>query len=81
MIMDLSWRPSLDISINSCTPKDWFLSEPKKMHLPSAADMYDVIWQAGRGCFLYATDVARAYRQLPLDPGDWPLICFQFEGR
>ena len=30
---------------------------------------------------MWLIDVARAYRQLPLDPGDWPLICFQFEGR
>ena len=51
------------------------------MHLPSAGDYCDLIKSAGRGCYLYATDVARAYRQLPLDPADWPLVCFLFEGR
>ena len=24
--------------------------------------------------------MARAYRQFPLDPGDWLLVCFNFEG-
>ena len=51
------------------------------MHLSSASDFCDIIREAGRGCFLYATDVARPYRQLPLDPADWLLICFRFEGR
>ena len=36
--------------------------------------------QIGEGCFLYSADVALAYRQPPLDPGDWPLICFRFQG-
>ena len=51
------------------------------MHLPSAIDLCDLIKRAGKGCFLFATDVARAYRQLPLDPRNWPLVCFTFEGR
>ena len=51
------------------------------MHLPSASDFCDIIRKAERGCYLYATDMARAYRQLPLDPADWLLICFLFEGR
>ena len=29
---------------------------------------------------MFSTDVSQAYRQLPLDPGDWPLVCFIFEG-
>ena len=57
------------------------MGTPKKMHLPATGDLCDLIRRAGRGCFLFATDVARAYRQLPLDPADWPLVCFTFEGR
>ena len=33
------------------------------------------------GSFLFPKDVARAYRQLPLDPRDWPLVCFTVEDR
>ena len=29
---------------------------------------------------MYSADVVRAYRQLPLDPGDWPLVCFNVNG-
>ena len=29
---------------------------------------------------MFSSDVSRAYCQLPLDPGDWPLTCFTFEG-
>ena len=79
--MDLSWPLPPGISVNGCTPRDLFLGGMKKMHLPSGNDFCKLIRWAGKGCFLYATDVARAYRQLPLNPGDWPLVCFQFEDR
>ena len=51
------------------------------MHFPSDSDFCDLLRKAGMGCFLFARDVARAYRQLPHDPRDWPLICFTFEGQ
>ena len=69
------------VSLNGCTPRESFLGNPKKMHLPSATDFCDLIRRAGKGCFLFATDVARAYHQLPLDPRDWPRVCFTFECR
>ena len=40
----------------------------------------DLICTAGKGCYLHSADMAQAYRQLPLDPGDWPLVCFNFQG-
>ena len=43
-------------------------------------DLCSLIHKAGRGCYMYSMDIARAYRQLPLDPGDWPLVCFNFDG-
>ena len=81
VIKDLSWLLLLEISVNGCTHRDCFLGEPWKMHLPSAGDLCELIRKVDRGCYLYATDVTWAYRQLPLDPGDWSLTCFQFEGR
>ena len=79
--MDLSWPLPPGLSINGGTPRDYFFGAPKKMHLPSAGDYCELIRRAGRVCYLYAMDVARAYRQLQLDPADWPLVCFLFEGR
>ena len=29
---------------------------------------------------MYSTDVAQAYCQLPMDPEDLPLVCFNFDG-
>ena len=40
-----------------------------------AADMVNHILQVGKGCYLYCCDFTCAYRQLPLDPCDWPLVC------
>ena len=79
--MDLSWPPPPGASVNGGTPTDTFLGVAKKMHLPSADDLCNLIRRVGKGCYLYATDVAHAYRQLPLDPRDWPLVCFTFDGR
>ena len=76
--MDLSWPLLPLISINSGTPRESFPGSYKKMHLPSAQHFCDLIRTAGKGYYLYSADVAWAYRQLPLDPGDWPLVCFTF---
>ena len=78
--MDLSWSLPPLYSINGGTPNDAFLGVPHKMHLYMAEDLCGLIRKAGRGCSLYSIDVARAYRQLPLDPADWPLVCFSFDG-
>ena len=51
------------------------------MALPTVTDFITLIKDAGRGCYLYSCDFTRAYRQLPLDPADWPLVCLQVQGR
>ena len=60
-----------------------FVAPPKgsqqKMYLHSNEDLCVLIRKAGRWHFIFFTDVRRAYCQLPLDPGDWPLVCFNFE--
>ena len=78
--MDFSWPLLPDFSVNGGTPKQSFLGSYCKMHLPSASDMCDFMRQDGRGCYLYSAHVARAYRKLPLDPADWPLVSFSFKG-
>ena len=80
VIMDLSWPLTPQVSVNSGTPRESFLGCYKKMHLPSLQDLCDLICKASKGPFLYSADVARAYIQLPMDPDDWPLVCFRFQG-
>ena len=53
MIMDLSWPPPLRHIVNGGTPKETYLGLYKKMHLPSAKDMVDLIKKAGKGEYLY----------------------------
>ena len=56
--MDLSWPLPLLVSINSSTPREFFLGAYKKMHLPTAQDFCDLIHRAEKGCYLYSEDVA-----------------------
>ena len=77
--MDVSWPLPQLISVNSGIPRESFLGSYKKMHLPSDENFCDLIRTAGKGCYLYSADGARAYTQLPLDTGDWLLVCFFFE--
>ena len=79
--MDLPWPLPPGISVNGCTSKESFWRVQNKIQVPSTADFCELIRQAGRGWFLYDTDVARVYCQLTLDSVDWPLICFRFERR
>ena len=81
VIMDLCWALPPSRSINGSTPRDTFFGQSRKIHLPSAHNLSCLIHHAGKGAYLYSKDVAHAYRQLPLNPADWPLVCFQFEGR
>ena len=73
VIMDLSWP---------LPPRGQHKWRDSQRFLPGDTKKNAfAIRQAGKGCYMYATDVARAYRHLPLDAADWPLICFLFEGR
>ena len=60
-------------------PRGTFLGIPRKMLLPLAEDLCGLICKAGKGCFMCATDVGGAYRQLPLDTKDWPIMFFNFD--
>ena len=78
-IVDLSFPPLA--SVNYFTPSDTYCGEPRKVHLPSADDLIHLINGAGPDCYLYSTDISRAYRHLPLDPLSWPLTCIQFDSK
>ena len=80
VIIDLFWPLPPHFSVNGGIPREVFLGSYRKMHLPSSQDMCVLMHKTGKGCCLYSADVARAYRQLPLDPADWPLVCFTFQG-
>ena len=78
--MDLLCPLSRAYSWNGSTPKDT-LGKLKKMHLPATHDIAKFVHRAEIGAYLYSAGIVRAYRQLTLDPADWLLLCFRFEGR
>ena len=79
VIMDLSW-PSGG-AINDGIQTEWYLDGPGKITLPTVDYMEGRLLEIGRGAYLYKTDLARGYRQLRVDPGDWPLLGFVHDGK
>lgn len=48
---------------------------------PTVDDIADRIVQLGSGCLLFKRDLKRAYRQLPVDPFDYPLLGYSWRDR
>ena len=73
VILDLSWP--LHASVNGGTPLEVYMDEPYKLRLPTVDDFAQVLSVFGRGTFMWTMDLRRAFRQIRIDPLDWPLIC------
>ena len=78
VIVDLSWPQGA--SINDAIDEDWYVDGPARVRLPTVAYMEGRIRELGRGAYLYKTDLSRGYRQLRVDPQDWPMLGFTFRG-
>ena len=79
VIMDLSW-PS-GAAVNDGIDTATYIDGPAKITLPTADYMAQRIEELGPGAHMYKTDLARGYRQLRVDPWDWPLLGFAHRGR
>ena len=77
VIIDLSWPQGR--SINDGISRREYVDGPMTISLPTTDDMERAVVAAGRGSFMYKTDLSRGYRQLRVDPLDWPLLSFQHE--
>ena len=77
IILDLSF-PEM-ASVNSFIPRVLYEGGPYKLHLPTALEMSELIAAKGQGSYMYKVDLARAYRQLPADPYDWPLLGIEWQ--
>ena len=78
MILDLSW-PS-GSSINDAIPDRIYLSHPYSLAYPTIDTIANRVGSLGRGCLLFKHDLKRAYRQFPMDPFDYPLLGYQWNG-
>ena len=78
VIMDLSWPPGA--AVNDGIDTESYLDGPATITLPTVDYMEQRVLALGTGAFLYKTDLARGYRQLRIDPRDWPLLGFKHRG-
>ena len=79
VIMDLSWPPSA--SVNDAIQGDGYVDGLMTIRLPTVEYMEGRLLECGKGAYLYKTDLARGYRQLRVDPSDWPLLGFTHQGK
>ena len=78
VILDLSFPP--DASVNYGIPRDMYLNEPFKLHLPGAQDLCRLIIQQGPGCLMWSVDLHRGYRQLHVCHLDCRLLGIHWAG-
>ena len=79
VIMDLSWPQGY--AVNEGVDGDWYIDGEATVRLPTVDYMQDRLLALGPGAFMYKTDLARGYRQLRVDPLDWPILGFMHRGK
>ena len=65
-----------DHSLNNNTPCYTYLNEPFEYDFPKVEDFKRIVLECGVGSYLWKRDLSRYYLQLPLDPTEYPLVCF-----
>ena len=79
VIMDLSWPRGM--AVNDGIDTESYIDGPATVTLPTTDYMAERILTLGPGAHMYKTDLARGYRQLRVDPWDWPLLGFKHHDR
>jgi len=84
VIVDLSYPKGA--SVNDGIEKDRYMGEYFKLEYPKVDDLVELIRLKGKGCALFKCDLKRAYRQIPVCPGDYNLLgyawkCFMYVDR
>ena len=78
VIIDLSFPEGS--SVNDGILKNFYQGVENSYNLPTAIDLGDVLLEGGKGTFMWKSDLTRAYRQLRVDPLDYPLLAIQHDG-
>ena len=67
-------------SVNDSISKDHYLAQYFKLRLAGIDRLVEFINDKGRGCHVFKKDLRRAYRQIPVDPADYPLLGMSVDG-
>ncbi len=78
VVMDLSYPPGH--SINDMIDPSEYLGTPSSLRHLKLDDLVDLIKTKGGGCALMKRDFSRAFHQLPVDPGDFNLLGWTWQG-
>jgi hypothetical protein len=70
IILDLSWPKSPGASVNACVPDNRYLNTEFVLKLPTVDTICRIINAFEVPVMLYKIDLARAFRQIPIDPLD-----------
>ena len=72
--MDLSWP--IGTAVNDGIDKNCYLGEEVNLTYPSIDDFSQIVLVLGPGCLMFKRNFSRAYRQIPICPGDIGFLGF-----
>ena len=78
IIVDFSFPPGK--SINDGISSSSYLECATDFNLPSVQSMVNRINELGWGCLMYKRDLKGAFRQFPIDPGDYRCMGLNWKG-
>ena len=68
-------------SVNSGIAKDQFMGFNAKLSFPTIDSIAKRVSKMKGEIWLFKVDLSGYFRQLPLDPGDYSLVCFTWHGK
>ena len=77
VIIDLSWPDGH--AVNSFINPNVYLGTAFKLRYPTVDNITEYLASLGKGARLFKIDLARAFRQLRVDPHDFNLLCLKWE--
>ena len=72
VITDLSWP--FGSSVNDGISSESYLGEEVTLKYASIESVCALVLEVGEGAHIYKRDLKQAYRQIPVDPGDYCLL-------
>ena len=78
-IIDFSWPKNG--SVNHFAKDNIYLNPVFKLQYPTVDAITERLKVMGKQALLYKIDLSRGFRQLPIDPYDYNLLCYRWKGQ